>query len=118
MNTRATHSATWRLVWKAIVLAIALVVNVSLGLRLFWGTQSVSTYCELQDRQKALEKELAAQDAVNEELSREIRLLQTDMRYVEKMIRQRLNYLKENEILYLFDKKQATSTGAGHERKN
>ena len=39
----------------------------------------------------------------NLSLSREIRLLQTDQKYVEKMIRQRLHYLRDNEILYLFD---------------
>ena len=50
------------------------------------------------------------------DLSREIRLLQTDDSYVEKMIRQRLNYVRKNEILYLFDEarpEDSTWAGAG-----
>ena len=42
-------------------------------------------------------------------LSREIRLLKTDPAYVEKVIRQRLNYVRKNEILYLFDKSRENS---------
>ena len=31
-------------------------------------------------------------------------VLKTDPDYVEKVIRQRLNYVRKNEVLYLFDK--------------
>ena len=49
-------------------------------------------------------EELAALNEQRASLSREIRLLKTDPDYVEKVIRQRLNYVRKNEILYLFDK--------------
>ena len=121
MTQRAANTgSSWSMLWKTIILVIALIVNVTLGIRLFWGPQSLSTYHQLKKQQAALQAELSMQDVTNAGLSREIRLLQTDGRYVEKMIRQRLNYVKENEILYLFDGGQdATTTGATrHEGKN
>lgn len=121
MNTRATSpGGSWGTLWKTLILTIALLVNVSLGFRLFWGQQSVATYTKLKEQREVMQAALDQQDSVNAGLSREIRLLQTDTRYVEKMIRQRLNYVKSNEVLYLFDGGQDSSaTGAaGHERKN
>ena len=120
MTQRAAGASPWSMVWKTGILAIALLVNLTLGVRLFWGSQSLSNYHQLKKQQAALQVELNGQDAINAGLSREIRLLQSDGRYVEKKIRQRLNYVKENEILYLFDGGQdATTMGAArHEGKN
>ena len=108
------------MIWKTGILGIALLVNCTLGIRLFWGPQSLSNYHHLKKQQAALQADLAAQDGVNAGLSREIRLLQSDGRYLEKRIRQRLNYVKENEILYLFNGGQdANIMGATrHEGKN
>ena len=62
-------------------------------------------YCDVaQEKQSELSQELAALNEQRASLSREIRLLKTDPDYVEKVIRQRLNYVRKNEILYLFDK--------------
>ena len=60
-------------------------------------------YSDLRSEYAEIQRQDAALDAENLSLSREIRLLQTDQKYVEKMIRQRLHYLRDNEILYLFD---------------
>ena len=49
------------------------------------------------------EVQIKALDSENRALSQEIRLLQNDPKYVEKMVRQRLHYLRANEVLYLFD---------------
>ncbi len=114
MASRRTMSAgSWSFLWKLTILAIALLVNVTLGVRLFWGPQSFANYHHLKTEQAQLQEQLEAQDIVNANLSREIRLLQTDERYVEKMIRQRLNYVKENEILYLFDDRRDANTTGG-----
>lgn len=120
MNKRRSDSRNLVVVWKLVILAIAVCLNITLAVRLIWGPQSVLSYRELRTQQAALETELAAQETHNALLSREIRLLQSDERYVEKIIRQRLNYVKENEILYLFDTGQsAAARGAeGNERKN
>ena len=114
MATKRTMSTgAWTFLWKLTILAIALLVNVSLGVRLFWGPQSLANYQYLKQEQARLQKEIDIQDIANAALSREIRLLQADQRYTEKMIRQRLNYVKENETLYLFDDRQdVTTTGA------
>jgi cell division protein FtsB len=120
MAQRAAGAGSWSLAWKTGILAVALLVNLTLGIRLFWGYQSLSNYHHLKKQQAALQADLALQDMVNAGLSREIRLLQNDGRYLEKKIRQRLNYVKEHEILYLFNGGQnATIMGAaGHEGKN
>ncbi len=120
VNKRRSDSRNLVVVWKLVILAIAVCLNITLAVRLIWGPQSVLSYRELRTQQVALETELAAQETHNALLSREIRLLQSDERYVEKIIRQRLNYVKENEILYLFDTGQsAAARGAeGNERKN
>jgi cell division protein FtsB len=120
MTQRATGTGAWGMVWKTIILGLALLVNVTLGIRLFWGSQSLANYHHLKKQQAALQANVDAQDGINAGISREIRLLQSDGRYVEKKIRQRLNYVKENEILYLFDGGQdAANMGATrHEGKN
>ncbi len=88
--------------WKTLILVVAIVVNATLIFRLFWGPQSIVSYRELVAQYADLTQEIERYDAVNAALSREIRLLQSDEKYVEKMIRQRLNFVRSNEILYLF----------------
>ena len=76
----------------------------------------MSAWRALKSRQGQLTAELRDLDKRRADLSREIRLLQTDDSYVEKMIRQRLNYVRKNEILYLFDEarpEDSTWAGAG-----
>ncbi len=96
--------------WKSLILVVAVVVNATLVFRLFWGPQSIVSYRELVAQHTELTEEIERYDAVNAALSREIRLLQSDEKYVEKMIRQRLNFVRGNEILYLFTGN--TSSGA------
>lgn len=89
-------------IWKLLILAIAFMVNVTLCSRLVWGPQSIIAYREFSGQQQVLEEKIAEADAANADLSRQIRLLQSDDKYVEKMIRRRLNFVRDNEILYLF----------------
>lgn len=104
--------------WKAIILALALLVNLTLFYRLIWGTQSLLVYKDLRDRHAELTSELERYDALNAALSQEIRLLQTDNNYVEKAVRQRLNFVRDNEILYLFNDEQASSGAAANDGQN
>ena len=103
--------------WKSVILILAVIVNVTLIFRLFWGPQSIISYRELAAQYAGLTQEIERYDAVNAALSREIRLLQSDENYVEKMIRQRLNFVRSNEILYLFTE-NGNSGAQGDERKN
>ncbi len=92
--------------WKTLLVLIMLIVNTSLIVRLFFGGQSFWVYTELQDRREQLLAEIDEYDEVNRLLSREIRLLQNDSKYMERVIRARLNFVRDNEVLYLFEDKQ------------
>lgn len=116
MNDKSSSPFTF--VWKSAILVLALLMNVTLACRLVWGDQSVSAWRDLKGRQAQLTAELQDLNTRRADLSREIRLLQTDDAYVEKMIRQRLNYVRKNEILYLFDDarpEDSTWAGAGND---
>lgn len=106
MRSEPGRSRTRIPVWKLLILGIALTVNATLFSRLAWGPQSVIAYRELSEQQTVLEEKIAAADADNAAVSRQIRLLQSDDKYVEKMIRRRLNFVRDNEILYLFSDRQ------------
>ena len=82
------------------------------------GPQSLVSYRELASQYAELLKERDGFDVVNAGLSREIRLLQSDEKYVEKMIRQRLNFVRSNEILYLFTEDANARGALPHDGKN
>ena len=116
MNRRSSPSrAFW---WKLSLLVLAVLLNFALASRIVWGSHSIYTWRVLKEKQSELSEELAALDEKRAALSREIRLLKTDPAYVEKVIRQRLNYVRKNEILYLFDKSREDSwSGADSDGK-
>lgn len=103
---------------KVFILILAIIVNVVLASRLLWGPQSLVSYRELASQYAELLKERDGFDVVNAGLSREIRLLQSDEKYVEKMIRQRLNFVRSNEILYLFTEDANARGALPHDGKN
>ncbi len=88
--------------WRTCLLTLLGILNIVLFYRMVWGGGGVLAYNELRKDYRALEMEIAAVDAENLHLSRDIRLLKSDDAYVEKMIRQRLHYVRKNEVLYLF----------------
>ncbi|MBP3730505.1 MAG: septum formation initiator family protein [Mailhella sp.] len=92
--------------WKFLLPAIAISVNAAFISSLMWGSNSIYTWSALKDKKNVLSQELAELNKQRSNLSREIRLLKADPAYVEKIIRQRLNYVRKNEILYLFDNEQ------------
>ncbi|MFT4300734.1 MAG: septum formation initiator family protein [Desulfovibrio sp.] len=89
--------------WRSFILVVLGLVSVVLFSRMVWGPTGLLEYRELKKQYSDLEKQIADLDAENMALSREIRLLQSDNQYVEKVIRQRLHYVRDNEVLYLFD---------------
>ena len=103
---------------ESFILILAIIVNVVLASRLLWGPQSLVSYRELASQYAELLKERDGFDVVNAGLSREIRLLQSDEKYVEKMIRQRLNFVRSNEILYLFTEDANARGALPHDGKN
>jgi len=89
--------------WRSTIIFLVVIINLTLVFRLVWGEQSVAAWQGLKGTLADTQAELSALDLKRSELSREIRLLQADAAYVEKVIRQRLNYVRPGEILYLFD---------------
>ena len=106
MNVRSTaNTSSKATLWKVFILILAIIVN-------------VVSYRELASQYAELLKERDGFDVVNAGLSREIRLLQSDEKYVEKMIRQRLNFVRSNEILYLFTEDANARGALPHDGKN
>ena len=87
---------------RRIVLAVSLFLNMILVYNLIWGERGVIAYKELRQRCDFLEERIRQIGEDNLELSKEIRLLQSDEKYIEKVIRNRLNFVRSNEILYIF----------------
>ncbi len=88
--------------WRSFLLIVLALINAVLFGRMVWGPTGLVEYRTLKAQHAGLEKEIADLDRDNLALSREIRLLQSDSRYMERVIRQRLHYVRDNEILYLF----------------
>ena len=99
--------------WRTFILVILGLLNVVLFVRMVWGPTGLIEYRELKHQYAELEKQIAGLDTENLSLSREIRLLQSDSQYMEKVIRQRLHFVRDNEVLYLFGETAKT----GREQK-
>ena len=95
--------------WKVFLITTLGVLNVVLFYRMVWSPYGILVYNQLRQEHAQLELQVRELDEQNLALSREIRLLRSDDNYVEKMIRQRLHYVKDNEILYLFSDAQSSS---------
>ena len=87
--------------WRSFILVVLGLISIVLFSRTVWGPTGLLEYRELKKQYAGLEKQIADLDKENMALSREIRLLQSDNQYVEKVIR--LHYVRDNEVLYLFD---------------
>ena len=106
--------------WRRIFVGLSLTINIILACSLIWGDQGLRAYKNLKEQHEELAARIKDLDAKTVALSREIRLLQTDEKYQEMVIRERFNFVKDNEILYVFPStKGAAKAGAGmHETKN
>ncbi len=107
---------------RRVLLGISLVVNIVLAYRLIWSDQGLVAYRGLKEQHEYLEGRIKELDVQNLALSQEIRRIQSDKEYLEKIIRKRFNslYVKDNEVLYIFPEVQeATRLGAtADETKN
>ena len=108
------------MVTRRLVLGISLALNMVLLYNLIWGGSGAISYNELRERCADLEDRIKRISEENLALSKEIRLLQSDEKYIEKMIRSRLNFVRSNEILYIFpDETKVESSGVQpNEAKN
>ncbi len=95
--------------WHKILLLIAVMLNLALLGRLFFSDQGIMGYFALKAENEEVRLEIEKIKEKNLVLSREIELLNSDSKYLEKIIRSKLNFVKDNEILYLFPNNQTHS---------
>ena len=93
---------------RRIVLAVSVFLNLVLVYNLIWGDRGIIAYKDLKARCATLQASLDQIHKNNHDLSQEIRLLQSDDKYLEKVIRNRMNFVRENETLYIFPPGQQT----------
>ncbi len=101
---------------RTLLIVILGIVNIVLCYRMMWGDSGLLAFLDLREQYESLTQKVAQLDVANVKLSKEIRLLKSDEAYLEKMIRKRLHYVRENEILYLFtDSLPTNKSGAEHD---
>lgn len=96
--------------WRTLFLGFALLLNITLGYRLLFSEQSVFAWQGVQSHYAQMQEDLKGIYQKQAQLSEEIRLLQNNNDYIERAIRERLNYVRENEILYVFEKKHTVNS--------
>jgi cell division protein FtsB len=102
---------------RRILLGVLIVVNVVLLFRLIWSEHGIIAYMNMRNRSVTLESQLRDVDARSLDLSNEIRRLKSDRAYQERIIRERMNYIKQNEVLYIFSGKIDVAQGAVDDEK-
>lgn len=102
---------------RRILLTVLVAVNLVLLFRIIWSDHGVIAYMNMQKRAAELEVQLSDVDAKCLELSNEIRRLKTDRAYQEMVIRDKMNYVKENEVLYIFSDRTDVPQGAEDDEK-
>lgn len=86
-------------------------LDIALLGKMLWSNTGLLEYMRLKNQLADLRGEIVQLDADNRALSREIRLMQTDRQYAEKMVRQHLHYLRDNEIVYIFAASSGKNAG-------
>lgn len=94
-----------------LVLAFSCALNLLLLWALIWSGTGYLAFKNLEREHALLNDRIARLNAQRVTLDREIRLLQSDPRYLEQVIRKRLNFVKDNELLYIFPDEQGEKSG-------
>lgn len=90
--------------YSRLLLSLGLaVLNVVVFFFLMWGQNGWLSLRDLKQQLVQLQEDKVKLDARNLRLSHEIRLLKTDKEFQKKMIRLRLRYIRDNELVYIFD---------------
>lgn len=94
---------------KSIVFGVCFCLNLLALRAFFFGEKSIYAWQKAIQRGEEIQQELISLEKKNIHLSSEIRLLQSDPAYIEKTIRQQLNYVKGSEILYIFEENKTNT---------
>lgn len=104
--------------WRAAIISVLGLINIALLCKAIWGPTGLMEYHALKAEYAALQEKIAILDTENMALSRDIRLMQSDPQYVEKMVRQKLHYLRDNEIVYIFANPGQNMEAKSYDGKN
>lgn len=100
---------------KKILLTFSVLLNLTLIAYLLMSDNGLSNYQTLKADTYAFTQQQDMLDEKAYQLSHEIRLLQSDSEYVEKIIRARLGFVKSYEILYIFPDSKIKIPAGVHE---
>ncbi|MFO7875244.1 MAG: septum formation initiator family protein [Desulfovermiculus sp.] len=84
-----------------LILILLLAVNILLAWTILWGDRGIQPYRQQQQVLEEAESRLGQVREDNIELSRKVRLLKNNKAYLEQMIRTRLHYVQNNEVMYI-----------------
>lgn len=90
------------MVWNRLLLGLIILLNLLFLYRILLSDQGLFGYLEMRKRYGEMERRIEELQSKTQTLSQDIRLLQEDSGYIEKMIREQMNLVKDNEILYDF----------------
>jgi cell division protein FtsB len=96
---------------RALFLVALLCGNLVLIYSLLWSEHGLFAYLNLKERHTELSRKVDVAESSNVALSREIIWLREDRRYLEKIIRTQMNYLKGDEVLYIFREQEPETSG-------
>jgi cell division protein FtsB len=103
---------------RIVLVALLIFINLFLLFRLIWSDQGVFAYLELKSRYEVLQSKIDKVDTDSLDLSQEIRRLKSDKTYQEKVVRERMNFVKKDEILYIFPDEPTGGKEGADEQEN
>ena len=84
---------------KRILIAVGIGVFISLiGVGIF-GDHGLLRLYKLRNERKTIEKEIQLIEKENEGLAKRIKMLKTDLKYLEQLARKRLGMIKPDEVI-------------------
>lgn len=105
--------------FKRLLLGASIALNVALAGNMIWGGQGLMAYRALEREILALRDGLNSLQEKNFALSREIKLLRSDDKYIEHMVRKRQHFVRDNEIWYIFSDEDTLRVNEdAHETEN
>jgi len=87
---------------KGVVVGVC--VSLALGTSLIGAHRGAMRLWELQEQQDVLEQRIVRLQHGNDELSRHLDRMRSDPLYLERVVRQRLGWIRPGEIVYRIDK--------------
>lgn len=102
------------MLWNRLLLGLIILLNLLFLYRIMLSEQGIFGYLELRKHNAQMQRRIEELQKKTVHLSNEIRLLQSDSDYIEKMIREQMNLVRDGEVLYDFSgTTDLDSTGAG-----